>query len=34
LTLLDAWAAQKQLDEFKKAMNENRSACGERILYP
>ena len=26
--------AQKQLDEFKKAMNENRAACGERILYP
>lgn len=27
-------AAQKELDEFKKAMNENRAACGERILYP
>ena len=26
--------AQKELDEFKKAMNENRAACGERILYP
>jgi hypothetical protein len=26
--------AQKELDEFKKAMNENRTACGERILYP
>lgn len=27
-------AAQKELDEFKRAMNENRAACGERILYP
>lgn len=27
-------AAQKELDEFKKAMNENRAASGERILYP
>lgn len=27
-------AAQKELDEFKKAMNENRAACGERILFP
>jgi hypothetical protein len=27
-------AAQKELDEFKQAMNENRAACGERILYP
>jgi hypothetical protein len=27
-------AAQKELDEFKKAMNDNRAACGERILYP
>jgi hypothetical protein len=27
-------AAQKELDEFKKAMNENRAACGERILDP
>ncbi len=27
-------AAQKELDEFKKAMNETRAACGERILYP
>jgi len=26
--------AQKELDEFKKAMNENRAASGERILYP
>ena len=26
--------AQKELEEFKKAMNENRAACGERILYP
>jgi hypothetical protein len=26
--------AQKELDEFKKAMNENRAACGERILFP
>lgn len=27
-------AAQKELDEFKRAMNENRGASGERILYP
>jgi hypothetical protein len=27
-------AAQQELDEFKKTMNENRAACGERILYP
>jgi hypothetical protein len=27
-------AAQKELDEFKRAMNENRIACGARILYP
>jgi hypothetical protein len=27
-------AAQQELDDFKKAMNENRAACGERILYP
>ena len=27
-------AAQKELDEFKKAMNENRLVSGERILYP
>ena len=27
-------AARKELDEFKKAMNENRAATGERILYP
>jgi hypothetical protein len=27
-------AAQQELDEFKKAMNENRAASGERILYP
>ena len=26
--------AQKELDEFKRAMNENRAATGERILYP
>ncbi len=26
--------AQKELDEFKRAMNETRAACGERILYP
>ena len=26
--------AQKELEEFKKAMNENRAACGERIVYP
>lgn len=26
--------AQKELDEFKKAMNETRAAYGERILYP
>ena len=27
-------AAQNELDEFKKAMNGNRAATGERILYP
>lgn len=27
-------AAQSELDEFKGALNENRAACGERILYP
>lgn len=27
-------AAQRELDEFKRAMNENRAASGERILYP
>ena len=27
-------AARKELDEFKRAMNENRTATGERILYP
>ena len=27
-------AARKDLDEFKRAMNENRAATGERILYP
>jgi hypothetical protein len=27
-------AAQTELDEFKQSMNENRAACGERILYP
>ena len=27
-------AAAKELEEFKKAMNENRAATGERILYP
>jgi uncharacterized membrane protein (DUF106 family) len=27
-------AAQKELDEFKKAMNESRAARGERMLYP
>ena len=26
--------AQNELEEFKKAMNKNRAACGERILYP
>jgi hypothetical protein len=26
--------AQKELAEFKKAMNETRAASGERILYP
>ncbi len=26
--------ARKELDEFKRAMNENRAATGERILYP
>ena len=27
-------AARKELDDFKRAMNENRAATGERILYP
>ena len=27
-------AARKELDEVKRAMNENRAATGERILYP
>lgn len=31
VTLRDA---QKELDEFKRTMNENRAASGERILYP
>ena len=26
--------AERELAEFKKAMNENRAATGERILYP
>ena len=26
--------ARKELDEFNSAMNENRAATGERILYP
>ena len=26
--------AQQELDEFKRAMNENRAVCRERILYP
>ena len=26
--------ARKELDEFKRAMNEHRAATGERILYP
>ncbi len=26
--------AQKELDEFKRAINENRAATGARILYP
>ena len=26
--------AQTELDVFKKSMNENRAASGERILYP
>ena len=26
--------ARKELDEFKRAMNGNRAATGERILYP
>ncbi len=26
--------ARTELDEFKRAMNENRAATGERILYP
>lgn len=27
-------AARTELDEFKRAMNENRAATGERLLYP
>ena len=27
-------AARKELDECKRAMNENRAATGERIVYP
>ena len=27
-------AAQEELREFKRAMNENRSSAGEPILYP
>jgi hypothetical protein len=27
-------AAQQELDDFKKAMNGTRAACGGRILYP
>jgi hypothetical protein len=26
--------ARKELDEFMRAMNDNRAATGERILYP
>lgn len=27
-------AADKEVAEFKKAMNENRTATGERIIFP
>ena len=27
-------AAERELDEFMKAMNKNRAACGERLLFP
>lgn len=35
LELLEAWARKDATaNPDKKAMNENRAACGERILYP
>ena len=27
-------AARKELDEFKKAMNDSRAASGEAVIYP
>jgi hypothetical protein len=30
----DLQAAEKELAEFKRAMNENRIASGEPVLYP
>jgi hypothetical protein len=30
----DVRAAEKELTEFKRAMNENRIASGEPVLYP
>jgi hypothetical protein len=27
-------AAEREIAEFKKAMNENRTATGERVLFP
>jgi hypothetical protein len=30
----DVQAAEKELAEFKKAMNENRASSGEPVLYP
>jgi hypothetical protein len=27
-------SAEQELGEFKKAMNENRTAAGEHVLYP
>jgi hypothetical protein len=27
-------AADKEVDDFMKAMNENRAATGERLLFP
>lgn len=26
--------AEEELHEFKKALNENRAVCGERLLFP
>jgi len=30
----DVQAAEKELEEFKKAMNESRTGSGEPLLYP